>query len=434
MAIDLDGGLLFHLLKGGKKSVEKALQSGIRREMLLKTQHQEAFDLIVDQAQNHDTVPSPQDIKNLFGSILAPTGVEMGFLFVHMHRRREYAEMTKMNAQIDEHLSDNDPVGAKQILKDTWEAIRLDPGQIVPATNLFDMGDSVKEEYEINESGDLGIPTPWESFNAMTRGLYPGTNTWFLARPGTGKTWILLVVALFAWLHGQENEEPVNILIISPEMPKSQLAERLFTMIAKVGYGQVVGGTLGAYGKKAYFDTIDDNAGKSGIFILDAADGITPERIELAIEQTGATVVLVDAVYKVKWKEKAKDRFENMFTGVDIISSWSKRAWSDDRRIAVVASSQLNRAADKKGGKNKSAVALSDNLSWEADNLFFLEQDEDMKADKRLRILTEKVRRMAQYVKSILVNWNMETMDFTEMKDHKHKAKFNDDGFNEENF
>ncbi len=100
----------------------------------------------------------------------------------------------------------------------------------------------------------------------------------------------------------------------------------------------------------------------------------------------------------------------------------------------MIAVSQLNRQADQKGGMNKSAVALADNLSWEADNLFFLEQDDDMKADKRLRLVTEKVRRMSQFTPSVTLNWNMETMDFSEIQTFAPKPVFKDEEFGDSDF
>ena len=45
--------------------------------------------------------------------------------------------------------------------------------------------------------------------------------------------------------------------------------------------------------------------------------------------------MIIDAAYKIKWLERAKDRFENMFVGVETVSNWSKREWRGDRKIAI---------------------------------------------------------------------------------------------------
>lgn len=430
MSVDLDAALLFHMSNGGPKSVTTVLKRGVRVEMLKTSQHQKAFELLVQQATDHQTTPTPHDLKTLFGNVVEPTSVHLSWVVSHLHRRREFNELAALSDSVRKALEENDPVLGREILLEAYKSLKNDPSQAVETTNLFSLGPEVKAQYEQSESGELGVPLPWPSLNDMMQGLYPGTNSWFLARPSTGKTWILLVIILYVWLHGQaklaEGKKPINILIVSPEMLKAQLAERVFTMIAKVGYGDVVGGTLGVYGKQSFYETIDAHANKVGIHILDASDGLTPERIALAIEETGADVVAIDSVYKIKWAPKAKDRFENMYVGVDIVSGWSKREWSDGRKISCIAASQLNREADKKGGKNASSVALSDNLYWEADNMFLMEQDEDMKADKRLRLLTEKCRRQAKFAKTVLMEWDMTTMTFDEVPEVKKSAKFKD--------
>lgn len=433
MSLDLDGALLYHLISGGKKAVETALRKGVKPDHLSKAKHKQAFSLIVDQVTTTGMPPGIDDVTTLFGSIVVPTGMDLSWVVLHIHRRSEFDRIAQTIAQITENLNENDPVSAKSALLLAADALRVDPSRAVEVSDIFALGESVKVEYAFNESGQIQIPTPWPAMNSMTMGLYPGTSTWFLARPGTGKTWIMLILALHAWSHGQQSGKPIKVLIVSPEMTKVQMAERMFTMLAKVNYGSVVGGTLGAYGKDSFFKSIDTASLSSGVFIVDASDGIAPDRVELAIAQTGADVVFVDSVYKIKWKDRAKDRFENMYEGVDRVSTWAKRDWGD-KKISVVAFSQLNRQADQKGGKNKSAVALSDNLSWEADNMFFLEQTDDMKADRRLRLIVDKVRRMSQYTPAITLNWNMETMDFSEVDGYKPKPKFDDTEYSESDF
>lgn len=427
MAVDLDGQLLYLLTKGGPQAVKSAQARGITPELIFSAKHRQAFILVADQAESANSTPSPEDLNALFGPVTQTTALELSWVIQHLHRRNDFRSIAKLTEDLSSLLSSNDPVKAREELLNAAEALRLNAAEGIVPASLFAQGEGVKEAYELAESGGIGIPTPWPSVNAMTMGLYPGTSTWFLARPGTGKTWIILILILHAWMHGQETGQPINVLIVSPEMDKVLLAERLFTMIAKVGFGHVVSGTLGAYGKDAFYQKIDEFAACVGIYVIDASDGITPDRIEIAIEQTNAHLVAVDSVYRIKWKERAKDRFENMYEGVDRISAMSKKKWSDGRKVAFIGVSQLNRNADKKGGKNMSAVAMADNINWEADNLFFLEQDDDMKADKVLCLLNEKARRMAEYKPKITVTWDMETMDFSELHAEEPKTYGDDD-------
>jgi len=138
---------------------------------------------------------------------------------------------------------------------------------------------------------------------------------------------------------------------------------------------------------------------------------------------------VIDAAYKIKWKQKA-DRFENMYEGVDLISNWAKREWQGGKKISMLADSQLNRRGGKKGGLVQESVALADNLNWEGDNIFFVEQTEDMKADKWCRLIAGKIRRMAEWKSSVAINWDMTEMDFSEQVADEDE-EFKDEGYEE---
>jgi replicative DNA helicase len=432
--VQLDGNTLYHVAMG-KEALVEAISVGIRPEYLDGKAGQ-AFAFAVQHHAETDKVPSTSDLQSLFGTdCVVQTNVDRSFIYQEVMKRAMFRHLDTGVAGITKRLQGNDPYGAYADLKGLAVSTeKVKPKHSVP-TPLFSLGADVKASYELIESGAIGIPSPWPSLNAMTMGWWPKTNNWVVARPGTGKTWIQIVAADFAQkLRYDDGGKVVNTLIISPEMSKAAMAERFFTTRAEVGYGQVVGATLGAFGKKKYYDAIDKLAEEQGIWILDATDGLTPERIEEAIDQVEAHLVVIDSVYKIKWSEKAKDRFENMYIGVDTISSWSKRDWRDGREISILAASQMNRAGAGKKGSKQTSVALADNLNWEADNLFFVEQTEDMKADKRLRLITGKVRRMADYKPTILLRWDMDTMDFSEVPEVKKKPQFKDPGFDDSPF
>lgn len=434
MSVQLDGNTLYHVAACPEALVE-AISIGIRPEHL----DGKAGQALAFAAEHHaetGAVPSVDDLRSLFGKdCVVQTSVARGFVFQEVMKRAMFRHIDGGVSGIVKKLQGNDPYGAYLDLQGLVESTAKVKPKHNPPTPLYSLGSDVKAGYELIKSGKIGIPTPWESMNAMTMGWWPRTNNWVVARPGTGKTWIEIVCADYVQsLRYGDEPEVFNTLIISPEMSKAQMAERFFTARAKVGYGSVVGATLGSFGESKYYKTIDSLAEEQGIWILDATDGLTPQRIEEAIDEVEAHFVVIDSVYKIKWSERARDRFENMYIGVDTISSWSKRDWKDGRAIAILAASQMNREGAKKGGAQQGSVALADNLNWEADNLFFVEQTEDMKADKRLLLSTGKCRRMAEYKPSIMLRWDMDTMDFSEIPMVAKKPKFKDPGFEESPF
>ena len=433
-ALDLDGGTLYHVLSGGHEALVEAMSMGVRPEYM-DGKAAKALTFIADHHATHQMMPGIKDVESLFGGVVAQNGLARGFVFGELMRRALFRRVSMGVDKVDKALKANDPEGALALLLKAGEQAKEAKAKHKPPVSMFALGQAVKAEYDLMKAGGMGIPSPWKSVNAMTMGWWPGTNNWFLARPGTGKTWLVLVCADHAWSQrfNTENPKELKILIVSPEMLKAQLAERFFTLKAQLPYGEVVGASLGAFSEKKFKGRIDDLSSQTGIWVMDQTDDLSPAHIEEACDELEADMLVIDAAYKVRWKERARDRFENMYEGVDRISNWSKRKWRDDKKITVLADSQMNRAGDKKGGMKQSSVALADNLNWEADTLFFVEQNEDLKADQRLWLHTGKVRRMAEFKSKVVLNWDMTTMNFGEYGETKTDADaWKDPGFDED--
>jgi replicative DNA helicase len=286
----------------------------------------------------------------------------------------------------------------------------------------------VLEQYERTERGEIGIPFPWPTMTAMTMGLWPGTLTFFVARPGVGKTWTAVIMALFAWAAGKK------VLIVSPELNRVELGERFVAKYGAYSYSDMVTAKLGLMGKAALKRTVDELVQKGdNLFILDDEEHIGPESIEQAIETVEPDIILIDSLYmlrveqgKIKGKgpgskNSAASRSDRIVETVDWARGLSRRV-----QRPIVGISQLSRdakmkkeAADSlKRGKGtgglEDAVALSDALFQDAHNLFALFQDRDMRLDKQLVYVPLKVRRQAM-ISHVCVRWDMEKMDFSEI-------------------
>jgi hypothetical protein len=75
---------------------------------------------------------------------------------------------------------------------------------------------------------------------------------------------------------------------------------------------------------------------------------------------------------------------------------------------------------------------LSDQLLWDAHAVFIMEQDTDMKADRRLKFHVGKLRRGSHDGTPLEVHWDFDNMKFDEIVDDEtslKKVKFNDDDY-----
>lgn len=244
-------------------------------------------------------------------------------------------------------------------------------------------------------------------------------------------TWTAILIAMNAWASGKK------VLIVSPELARVELGERMVAKYGKLPYKDMVSGTLpdvGAYPKlKKSVEELKANA--KNLFILDNEEKLNPQSIEQAIQLVQPDLVLFDSIYmlrveqgKVKKGAGSKgDRMERLISTIDWMRVLSRRQWSfAPDGLPIVGIHQLSREGKlrkdaarslKQGngtGGLEDAVALSDTLFWNAHNLFAMYQDDHMRRDKNLLYVPLKVRRQAM-ASSLVIRWDMEAMDFKQL-------------------
>ncbi len=243
-------------------------------------------------------------------------------------------------------------------------------------------------------------------------------------------TWTAIIIAMHVWLQGIIKETHDKVLIISPEMNRTELAERMVAKHGGLSYGDLVAGTLGMMGEPALEETITklEEIGEN-LYILDDEDRLQPEYIEAAIDALKPKLVVFDAVYlmrvdegKVKKGPGSKGgRYDRIHETVDWMRRLSRR-----KNIPILGISQLSREGKVKKGARHSvkqgkgtggledALAFTDTLLMDVHNLFAVWQDPDMRLDKQLMFVPLKVRRRARS-SHVVINWDMEQMNFDQI-------------------
>jgi replicative DNA helicase len=278
--------------------------------------------------------------------------------------------------------------------------------QRMPAS-LPDMGDEVLAIYDRIAHGYAGIPLPWPTINAMTSGMWPKTLTMFVARPGVGKSFTSVIAGRHAWMEGH------RVLIVSPEMSKDEIAERFFAIHANVSYLHMVRGTMSDYEMPQLQGTVWEAKGKPGLYIMDADDDLTLRGIEAAVRACRPDLLAIDSLYSLRVKGERRDK---LLLALEWFIATLKQF-----RIAGVGFIQLNRAAEvsekKGGGIRLGTIALADEAGQDAHTVFALEQDKDMRDDKRMRIKPLKLRRgsFGAHSQGVDVWWDFSSMRWMEI-------------------
>lgn len=402
-----------------------------------------AWRFLNEYRKEHGELPGPSIITENTGLPVRPLNLDddpvtMSYLVDRLHERHIFKGLTyglgKANEGIEKGEQDE---AVAEVLK-LADFLRKERGSQVRIHSLAEIAPEVKSQYEMTKSGVIGIPYPWDAMNAMTLGMWPGTLTFFVARPGVGKTWTAMMTAMHVWANedGVENrgENRRRVLVVEPEMSRVELAERLVAYHGKIPYGDLVSGTLGIFLEKRLDQTIDNLTEiAEDFFILDDEERLNAEGIEWALDATQAELLVIDSIYMMRvenGKVKGKGpggggskggRYDRILETVDWARSLSRR-----KKIPVLGVSQLNRdgkvkksaiqavKAGKGTGGLEDALAMTDTLLWDVHNLFAVWQDEDMIVDKQLMFIPLKVRRRAK-ISGLVINWDMVKMDFNEI-------------------
>jgi replicative DNA helicase len=257
-----------------------------------------------------------------------------------------------------------------------------------------------------------GVPTGFERLDAKTAGLHDGELTIVAARPGMGKTSFVLNIAvnvasprtiaeerpdldlLEDAAAGEAREEPgMGVAVFSLEMPREQLASRMVCSAGRVEVGKMRQGFLQ--------DRDWNNLTQAASFLYRLPIWIddTPS---LGVLELRAKVRRLQAEYDRKTAEGEGTKriglviidYLQLMSGSQYVSSREQeiseisrglKQLAKELRVPVIALSQLNRAVETRGSKDKrpqlSDLRESGAIEQDADNIVFIYRDDYYEQD-----------------------------------------------------
>jgi replicative DNA helicase len=259
-----------------------------------------------------------------------------------------------------------------------------------------------------------GTPTGFDRYDRLTSGLHDGELTIVAARPGMGKTSLVLNMAVNVASPQQYEkaddpndrwEEPGHgVVVFSLEMPREQLVQRMLCSEARVDVGRLRTGMLSpsdwdkltpaASHLSSLSLWIDDSPAlgilelRSKVRRLQAeVDRVDPESGE---KKKRLGLVIVDYLQLMRGRENAASREQE----ISEISRGLKQL-SKELSIPVIALSQLNRAVETRSEKSKrpqlSDLRESGAIEQDADNICFIYRDDYYNKETADRNLAELI-------------------------------------------
>ena len=301
--------------------------------------------------------------------------------------------------------------GDAQAFIDSAEQSVYDIARTQESSSVFALRDVMRETFKRIESANArgaritGTPTGFDRYDRMTSGLHDGELTIVAARPGMGKTSLVLNMAANV-ASAQElvsakdpndrwMEPGHGVVFFSLEMPREQIVHRLLCSEAKVEVGKVRAGMLAsadwqkltmAAGRLAALNLWIDDTPALGLLDLrskvrrlqaefnrqndkaPAAGGAAPVKQRIGL-------VCIDYLQLMKGRDGASSREQE----ISEISRGLKQL-AKELSLPVIALSQLNRAVETRGEKSKrpqlSDLRESGAIEQDADNICFIYRDD----------------------------------------------------------
>jgi len=177
------------------------------------------YDWVLDFIRQHSKLPRPETVSHTFRMGLPPAQDDLAYYARQvadnaLRVAMEEGFTEKVAAPLEKAEPHQALDGAKEVLTDIGRTFR--PPE--KGLSLGDMREGVRARYRDYQRrkrarGRQGLPLPHERLTQATQGFLGGDTWAMLARPSIGKTWGMILWAVYLWQIG------LNVLFASMETP-----------------------------------------------------------------------------------------------------------------------------------------------------------------------------------------------------------------------
>ena len=235
------------------------------------------------------------------------------------------------------------------------------------------------EQLQSNPDSFRGVPTGYRRLDQKTHGLQAGALIVLAARPGMGKTSLAMNLVENASLHAGK-----TCAVVSLEMPRSEIVQRLICAYAKVSMKKALDGTLSNKEWKKLI-LAGDQLKKSNIYIDDSSR-ITPAQIlskcrRLKTTSGGVDMIMIDYIQLMSSGDSKLAGAENRQQEIASITR-DLKIMAKELGVPVIALSQLRRIQSKE--PQLSDLRESGAIEQDADIVMFINRPDQTATQEEL--------------------------------------------------
>ena len=281
---------------------------------------------------------------------------------------KEYAVrrfLADWSGQLNRDVSDRstDVQACVENAKQKLSSLNLTKGQWITAAELSSATMAYLEKLSTGAVKPIGSGI--SDIDKLIGGFYPGELTVIGAKPGAGKTVFGMVMALDAAKKGR------RVGILNLEMLDTQYGARIVSNLGGIDAMKLRKGTLEPDDWEQVLQAIKELSKLPAAFLFNAR---YIEELVSAVRQVDLDVLVVDYLQLVRTRQNLESERLRMAH-----ISWALKELAVDKRIPVIAMSQLRRPDPSADNKMPSMRDLreSGNLEADADGIILLHEPAD---------------------------------------------------------
>jgi len=311
------------------------------QEEIIGEGYRELFTYLHDFVNEYSKIPDVATVKSKFGfkfvKVVETSKYYHNELFEHYKRRQIYTMCKTANDMSNAGEYDE----AMKIILERVAALNLlDNSENV--LNFTEKGLEEFESYQLKqklEGGKDFIKLGWPYFDDQNGGITGGDVLSLIGRPGTGKTYLALRIAMQAWAN--QGKVP---LFVSMEVNPQSLMHRIVAMHTNTYVSDVKKATISTKKKTEVITKLEGLEGMPAFWIVDGNLSSSVGDIEKWVTELKPDLVVVDGAYLIDSDDSYRQAFHQRIK--DSCEAMKKRV-AAVKNIPVVLSYQFNRDATK---------------------------------------------------------------------------------------
>jgi replicative DNA helicase len=271
---------------------------------------------------------------------------------------------------------------AADIIKDMYEELSKMTPPGAGDEHTADLAEALSEAYDATERAsrdeEIGIASGLIDFDRLIGSFLPSNLYIVAARPGQGKSALLLTIARNAVKSGK------RVLLFSLEMSKAQLAQRLLAQEAQIDLFKIMRGKMEEKEWERYHQAIERLEAYKDKFIFNDMSGLTITEVRNIARRAAAKYGKIDAVFFDYIQLAGND--EDVYTREQEVAAVSRglQRLAREMDIPVIAAAQLSRAVEQRADKRPVLSDLRESGALEQDAyavIFIYRKDEDVQTE-----------------------------------------------------